>query len=128
MAYESYIDKQIREAQERGDWDDLPGYGKPLPKRDTNDPDWLVKSWVEREGISMADALPTGLAIRRAVETLPDLLDTMRSEREVREAVRELNTRIVHARQHPGGGPPVVVRTVDVDRAVGDWKVRNRRT
>jgi DnaJ homologue, subfamily C, member 28, conserved domain len=127
MAYESFIDKQIREAQERGDWKDLPGYGKPLPKRDTNDPDWWVKSWIEREGISMADALPTGLALRRAVEALPDVLDSMRSEREVREAVRDLNDRVVHSRQRPGGGPPVVVRTVDVEAAVSDWKKRRGR-
>ena len=29
--WESAIDKQIREAQERGDFDNLPGQGRPLP-------------------------------------------------------------------------------------------------
>ena len=37
--WESAIDKQIREAQERGDFDRLPGQGQPLPKEDW-DGDW----------------------------------------------------------------------------------------
>jgi len=42
--YESWVDKQIREAQERGDFDDLPGAGKPLPHLgDPDDADWWVK-------------------------------------------------------------------------------------
>lgn len=33
MEWESWVDRQIREAQERGEFDDLPGAGKPLPDR-----------------------------------------------------------------------------------------------
>jgi hypothetical protein len=29
--FESLLDRQIRAAQERGEFDDLPGAGKPLP-------------------------------------------------------------------------------------------------
>lgn len=40
--FESAVDKQIREAMERGEFDDLPNQGKPLPlARDPNVPaDW----------------------------------------------------------------------------------------
>ncbi|SMC89901.1 DUF1992 domain-containing protein [Lentzea albidocapillata] len=31
MGFESWIDRQIREAQERGEFDNLPSAGKPLP-------------------------------------------------------------------------------------------------
>jgi hypothetical protein len=37
--WESAVDKQIREAEERGDFDNLPGRGKPLPLEDW-DQDW----------------------------------------------------------------------------------------
>ena len=41
--WESPVEKAIREAQERGEFDDLPGAGKPL--KDLGDPDdplwWL---------------------------------------------------------------------------------------
>jgi hypothetical protein len=34
MRYEDWIERQIREAQERGAFDDLPGAGKPIPGLD----------------------------------------------------------------------------------------------
>ena len=34
--YRDYIEEQIREAQERGDFDNLPGFGKPLNLDDTS--------------------------------------------------------------------------------------------
>ena len=47
--FESPVEKQIREAQERGDFDDLPGAGKPLDLGDLNDPDWWVKRLAKRD-------------------------------------------------------------------------------
>ena len=46
---EGYVDRLIREAMESGDFDDLPGAGKPLAgvgKRD--DEGWWIRDWVER--------------------------------------------------------------------------------
>lgn len=51
--YESYADRQIREAIERGEFDDLPGAGRPLSDMgEPYDPSWWVKRWMEREGIT----------------------------------------------------------------------------
>ena len=50
--YESAVDRLVREAQERGEFDNLSGAGKPLRIRNPNDPDWWVKSWIEREQLS----------------------------------------------------------------------------
>lgn len=47
--FESLAERQIREAIERGEFDDLPGRGEPM--RDAGnpyDPFWWVKRWVER--------------------------------------------------------------------------------
>ncbi len=64
--YESFADRQIREAMERGEFDDLPGAGAPLPVLDEPyEPNWWVKRWVRREGIT-ADELRA--ARRRADE------------------------------------------------------------
>jgi hypothetical protein len=47
---ESACDRLIREAMERGEFDDLPGAGKPIPGRgEPYAPNWWVKSFVERE-------------------------------------------------------------------------------
>jgi hypothetical protein len=44
-----WIDEIIKAAQERGDFDNLPGAGKPIPGAGTKDDDmWWVRSWLER--------------------------------------------------------------------------------
>jgi hypothetical protein len=47
--YESVVERRIREAAERGEFDDLPGEGKPLPDAGRPyDELWWVKAWLER--------------------------------------------------------------------------------
>jgi hypothetical protein len=44
--YESHIDRKIREAQEQGQFDNLPGAGRPLSDHGREyDEDWWVKDW-----------------------------------------------------------------------------------
>src|SRR5215475_10981374 len=96
--YESWIDKQIREAIERGEFDNLPGSGKPLPDRnELYDENWWLKQWIAREGISGDVALPTTLRLRREIEDIANAAKKMRTEAEVRELVSDLNRRIVEA-------------------------------
>lgn len=119
--YESALDRQIREATERGDFDNLPGAGKPLPDRnELHDEQWWLKALIQREGIS--SVLPTTLALRREAEDLPDTLAKARSEERVREIVADLNRRVLLALRGPVDGPPVVLRTVNAEDAVAQWR------
>lgn len=47
--YESFQERIVREAIERGDFDNLPGQGKPLKMKYPGDPDWWIRDKVERE-------------------------------------------------------------------------------
>ena len=47
--YESFQERLIREAIERGEFDGLKGFGKPLPLKNPHDPDWWIKDKIERE-------------------------------------------------------------------------------
>ncbi|HLL65414.1 MAG TPA: DUF1992 domain-containing protein [Micromonosporaceae bacterium] len=119
--YESLVDRQIREAQERGDFDNLPGAGKPLPDRgEAYDENWWIKGLVRREHLT--GLAPTTLRIRREVEELTQTLATKSSEWSVRAAMKELNERIEQANRGFVDGPPVVLRPVDVDEAVRVWR------
>ena len=61
--YESPIDKQIREAPERGEFDNLPGAGKPLPDDgEAYNEEWWLKKLVHRE--QLAGLAPTSLKVR----------------------------------------------------------------
>ncbi|MCM4079614.1 DnaJ family domain-containing protein [Paractinoplanes hotanensis] len=119
--YESSIDRQLREAAERGEFDDLPGKGEPLRGHGAEyEDDWWVKDWLEREGATAA-VIPATLALRRETEDLDDTVDRLRSEREVRDHVADLNGRIGKANVGLMDGPPVVLRPFDADSVVAAW-------
>lgn len=123
--HESWIDKQIREATERGEFDNLPGAGKPLKLHDTHDPDWWLKGLIERERIT--GVLPPALALRKEFADMEVELDKERSEADVRRILDDFNARVVAARRQLTGGPPVVTPTVDVEEAVLSWRARRIR-
>ena len=52
-----YAERKIREAMDRGEFDDLPGSGQPLPDLN-DDPMWWLKRWVTRERLE--DAIREG--------------------------------------------------------------------
>lgn len=121
MSFTSWIDQQISEAAERGSFDDLPGAGKPLPKHGEFDGETWLRDYVRREGGSIEDCLPAPLRLRKEIERLPETVSGLRAEQQVREAVGELNDRIMQWRRLPVG-PPIFVPLVDADATVAAWQ------
>ena len=126
--WESAVEAKIRSAQERGEFDNLPGAGKPLPGRnEPYDEMWWIKGFLKREKLPTDLLLPTPLKLRRRIEQLPAELRDLRNEQAVREIVTALNTDIVAWLRIPEG-PRVVVRPVDIDDAVRQWRAHRERT
>ena len=125
VSFESWIDKQIRLAQERGDFDDLPGSGKPIPAGDVDDELWWVKNSLRREKLPADSLLPTPLQLRKEIERLPDTIRGLPSERAVRDVVAQLNLQIVAWLRAPSG-PRIPVGPVDADEVVATWRQQNR--
>ncbi|WP_229073270.1 DUF1992 domain-containing protein [Actinoplanes sp. DH11] len=122
--YESSIDRQLREAAERGEFEGLPGLGQPLPGHgEEYDEDWWVKDWLRREDGGAA-VIPASLAVRRAAEDLPEVVDRLAAEALVRQHVAELNERIDRCRRGLVDGPPVVLPPFDADAVVAAWRAR----
>ena len=122
---ESWVDRQIREARERGEFDNLRGTGKPLGDLgDPNDPDWWVRNYIKREKLDISGALPTPLALRKEAASFPESLADVRSEVQVREILEDFNHRVKIDRLRPAVGnlPPLLARTVDVDEVVEQWR------
>jgi hypothetical protein len=118
-----WVDMQVRRAIDRGDFDNLPGAGKPIRGLGaTHDPDWWVRSLIEREKIT--GVLPPALALRKEDADFERILDAEVTETAVREHVADFNRRVVAARRQLLGGPPVVTRTRDVDEEVAAWRAR----
>ena len=122
LSFRSWIDQQISEASERGAFDNLPGTGKPLRGRgDPDDPDAWVFDWVRRQGVPTDELLPTPLRLRKQAAQLAESVPEFVSERELRDAVVELNDRIMEWRRLPIG-PPIFVPLVDGEEMVARWR------
>ena len=120
-----WVDVVIDQAIARGEFDDLPLAGKPIPGIGAgHDPDWWLKALIEREQIT--GVLPEAIQLRKDDAVLQERLDRLHDERDVRAALAEFNARIVSARRQLLGGPPVVTPLRDVESEVRRWHARRR--
>jgi hypothetical protein len=119
-----WVDLQIQQAMARGEFDNLPGAGKPLKDLGDPDPDWWLKSLIEREQIP--GVLPEALQLRKDDGTLDALLDQEATEKGVRDRLESFNRRIVNARRQLQGGLPVISPLRDVQAEVLAWRERHR--
>ncbi len=120
VSFESWTDKQIREAEERGAFDNLPGRGKPLPSLSTPyDEMWWIKGKMQREGLSF---LPPSLVLRKEAEDAVRAVAEARTEPEVRRVLAEINEKIEAAIRRPPEGPPLNLVPFDVEQAVAEWR------
>lgn len=120
VPWESFIDRQIREAQQRGDFDGLPGTGKPLADLDRRRDDlWWVRRKLKDEHLS---TLPPTLQIRKDVDEARAAIERAPSEAAVRDIVRAINARIIHVNRTAVQGPPSTVMPLDEERAVARWR------
>lgn len=125
MGFESWIDKQIREAQERGEFDDLPSAGKPLPGAgEPLEEDWWIKRKVrEEEGTA---GLPPSLVLRRQAETAKARALAAPADAEARAIIEEMNAKILDALRKPLSGPPLNLMPFDVEQVLRERKGTSR--
>jgi hypothetical protein len=117
--WENWVERQIREGIERGEFDNLPGVGKPLAGLDgPRDEEWWVKEKLRREQVSH---LPPTLAVRKELEVALARIAEATSEDVVRQIVAEINDRIVHVNSHTITGPPSTLMPLDVELVVQRW-------
>ena len=117
------VEIAIQQAMRRGDFDDLPGAGKPIPGLDrAHDPDWWIRRKIEREGLTGLG--PPALTLRTEDSQLQARIDALSSESAVRELVEGFNRRVIEARRQLLGGPPVITAPRDVAAEVAGWRQR----
>jgi hypothetical protein len=124
VPYETWVDRLVREAQERGDFDNLPK-GKPLKNLDRP---WTIDDWaremMKREGVSV---LPPALELRRTVETTLENIMELALEEGVRKAVNELNDLIRRTNRSIAEGPASTVFPLKVEEVVERWRLRRNK-
>ena len=120
VAWESWIDKQIRDAMERGEFDDLPGKGKPLPDIDTpRDELWWVRGLLKRENVQF---LPPTLQVRKDLDEVRERIAATDDEAVVRKLVAEINEKIREVNRSVVTGPPSTLFPLHVETVVERWR------
>jgi hypothetical protein len=117
------VEISIQQAMRRGDFDDLPGAGKPLTGlQNAYDPNWWIRQKIERERLTGLG--PPALTLRTEDAQLEERLDAAPSEDAARSLLTDFNARIIEARRQLQGGPPVVTRPREVDAELRRWRER----
>lgn len=122
MSNSEWVESQIALAQNQGEFDDLPGAGKPLKLADQHDPDWWVKDFIRREDVETEALLPPAMQLRKEKQQVHMKVRGMRRESEVREYLADLNNRIRTAIRDTTG-PVVPTGQVDEDVVIAQWRM-----
>ena len=121
LPWDRLAEERIKSAQAEGHFDNLPGFGKPIPGIDEpHDELWWVKDKLKREQLS---SLPPALALKLDVEKTLKHIAGLPSENEVRQAVLALNERIRKGSLAASWGPSVDVMPLEVEEVLGRWRV-----
>jgi hypothetical protein len=122
IGFGTWVERQIREATERGEFDNLPGAGKPIADLDKpHDELWWVKQKLRREHLSY---LPPTIALRKEAEEALLAASRAASEAQVRRIVADINRKILDGNRRAASGPPLNLMPFDAERIVRAWRER----
>ena len=99
--FEKIIEQRIQKAQRKGDFENLPGRGKPLPKEDMNVPEDLRLAY---KILKNADCIPPELEIKTEIRNTQELLSGMEETSEKYKVLKKLNLLILKLNSLRSGG------------------------
>ncbi|MFB9375990.1 DUF1992 domain-containing protein [Kineococcus gynurae] len=126
VTFEDWVERLVREATERGEFDGLRGAGQPLPGLDKpfSGEDWAAAK-ARAEDLDVSAMLPPYLAFRleraRLVESMPARAD----EHAVTVVVEDFNERLLAEYRRPQLGVPLATPLLDRERCLAAWRAAN---
>lgn len=124
VSFETWVEHQIAQAQERGEFAALPGAGRPLKNLDREETayDWALAK-ARREGVDTGAMLPPGLRLRRERDDLPQRAARLGTEAEVRALAEDYNARVEAFWRLPAESRwAAVPGLADVEALVEGWR------
>lgn len=118
--WEAATEAAIRQSLERGEFDGLPGTGKPIDGLDRpHDELWWVR---QKLAIEQVDTLPPALRLRREREVTLQAANASTNEAKVRQLLGDLNDKIRKLNKYGASGPPSTLMPVDIEAFVDEWR------
>lgn len=120
LSWQSWIDRQIREGQQGGAFDDLHGHGRPLQDIGVvHDELWWLKAKLRAEDI---EYLPPTIAIRAERAAAIDAAMDSPTEASAKALIEDVNARIRYINSHGASGPPSTAAAIDVEELLDRWR------
>ena len=120
ITWNSWIDRQIEESRQRGDFDNLPGKGKAFPKSDQPyEDDWWIKSKMKDENFNLT---PQTIKVRKKVEEWLSKYYKLSNIELVKFQAEQLNRDIIEANKGDLG-PLLPQELLDIDQICKDWEI-----
>jgi hypothetical protein len=120
LSWERWIERQITEAIERGEFEGLPGAGRPIAdlggRRD--EMTW-IREKLRRE--RAAPPPPPAIQIRIDVDAALASLGSLTTEAEVRSLAEHLNDRIRTVNRTTVSGPPTTLGPLPIEEVLERW-------
>lgn len=121
ISWERWIERQIAEAIERGEFEGLPGAGRPIRDLDARRDEMAwIRDKLRRE--RAAPPPPPAIQIRIDVDAALGSLATLATEAEVRSLVEHLNDRIRTVNRTTVSGPPTTLGPMPVEEVLERWR------
>jgi hypothetical protein len=121
MSFETWVDQQITQAQQKGAFEGLAGRPLPRREREQSSYEWALE-WARRENGGTDGMLPPGLALRKERDGLPEVVAALPSEAAVRALVENYNARVAAHWRRPADRADVVPGMADLDALLAHWR------
>ena len=93
VALQKLVEKRIKEAQERGEFDNLPGHGEPIQiEDDSHIPEDLRLAY---KILKNADCIPPELQLKKEIRQMEDMLEGIPDEKEKYRQIKKINYKIM---------------------------------
>ncbi len=93
LGFHKIIEKRIKDAQKKGDFDDLPGSGEPIKiEDDSHVPEDLRLAY---KILKNANCVPPEIQLRKDIRRMEDMLEGIKDEKEKYRQIKKLNFMIM---------------------------------
>ena len=124
--FDRIVEERIRSAQLRGDFEKLPGSGKPLDlSDDAHIPEDLRLAY---KILKNADMIPPEIELKKEIRRTEDLLQGMVDEAEKYQTIKKLNFLIMKLNNMRTGSIEFDVPQHYADKLIDRLETANRRT
>lgn len=86
--FEKIVEERIKKALKKGEFENLPGKGKPLPGEDMNVPEDIRLAY---KILKNADCIPPELEVKKEIRSTKELLSGMEETSEKYSVLKKLN-------------------------------------